>query len=101
MRAVLQGGVDHPAHYRAAARGHIPAEALTTHDRSRLLWRLSGSGLSVEEIAARTRTTPYTVCRVLAEEDRRRAELAFWEMMPQALLLTEAGLAADGHEVAA
>ena len=40
---------DNPVAYRAAARGTPAAEALTQHDRGRLLWTLYGSGMSVAD----------------------------------------------------
>ena len=55
----------HPHRYALALAGEVAAEALTTADRGRLLWTLYGGGMSVEEIAAHTRSTPYTVERIL------------------------------------
>jgi len=71
---------EQPAHYRAAERGDLAAEALTTADRGRLLWRLYGAGMTPAQISRHTATTPYTVERILrrvmraaAERDLRRA----------------------------
>ena len=57
--------IDNPVAYRAAARGTLAAEALTQHDRGRLLWTMYGSGMSVAAISWHTLCTPYTVERIL------------------------------------
>ena len=66
---------DHPTKYRAAERGDLAAEALTTTDRGRLLWRLYGAGMSPAEIARHTRTTLFTTDRII----QRQAFLALVE----------------------
>lgn len=50
--------IDNPVAYRAAARGTLAAEALTQHDRGRLLWTMYGSGMSVAAISRHTLCTP-------------------------------------------
>lgn len=64
--------VQHPRHYALALKGEIPAEALSTADRGRLLWHLYGAGMSVEDIAAHTRTTDHTVHRILTRQGEIR-----------------------------
>jgi DNA-binding CsgD family transcriptional regulator len=63
---------EQPMHYRAAERGTMPAEALTERDRTRLLWALYGRGMTPAQIAAHTRTTLYTVERILLNRGHAR-----------------------------
>lgn len=53
-------------HYLAALAGEIPAEALPTHVRHRLVARLHRSGWTDVEIATHTRMTTYTTARIRA-----------------------------------
>jgi len=55
---------DHPLQYRAALQGLLPAEALTTRDRHRLVALFIDAGMSDVEIADRTRMTTYTTNRI-------------------------------------
>lgn len=50
--------------YRKAAAGLIPAEALPTHLRWRLVADLHRAGLTDVEIAEHTAMTTYTTCRI-------------------------------------
>lgn len=51
-------------HYREALAGHLPAEALPTHARARLVAALHRAGLTDTEVAAHTRQTTYTAARI-------------------------------------
>jgi hypothetical protein len=53
-------------HYREALTGRLPAEALPTHARHRLVAHLHAAGYSDVEIAAHTRMTTYTTARIRA-----------------------------------
>jgi hypothetical protein len=50
--------------FRAAFRGEIPAEVLTTADRELLVRLLVRDGWSDEQIAGHTRMTCYTTMRI-------------------------------------
>ncbi len=65
---------DNPAHYRAAQRGDLAAETLTTNDRAHLLWAMYGAGNSIEHIARHTRTTTYTTDRIIRRIGREKAD---------------------------
>lgn len=51
-------------HYRAALAGDLPAEALPTHVRARLVADLHRHGWSDLQIADHTRQTLYTTARI-------------------------------------
>jgi hypothetical protein len=53
------------ATWTAAAEGREPAESLPTGLRAALFRTLIADGFTIEEVGAWTRTTVYTVCRVL------------------------------------
>jgi predicted hotdog family 3-hydroxylacyl-ACP dehydratase len=53
--------------YAACRAGREPAEALPSPLRRRLFAALRRDGLDVREIAAHTRTTEYTVGRMLGQ----------------------------------
>jgi hypothetical protein len=55
-----------PLRYRAARLGHEPAEALTTHDRHRLVAELHRAGWTDRRIATHARMTTYTTARIRA-----------------------------------
>ncbi|RZT87530.1 hypothetical protein EV383_4455 [Pseudonocardia sediminis] len=66
------------AMWEACCAGREPAESLHWRDREDLFVRLTQAGWSVEAVAEHTRTTVYTVDRILdrprmALEDRVRA----------------------------
>ncbi len=52
--------------YSAVLDGQEPAESLPSSLRQRLFRQLLANGLTLAEVAAWTRTTPYTVSRMLA-----------------------------------
>lgn len=56
--------VDEPLRYAAARAGREPAEALTTHDRHRLVAELTARGWPDVRIAELTRMTTYTTARI-------------------------------------
>jgi hypothetical protein len=59
-----QEAPDEPLRYTAAHAGREPAEALTTHDRARLVAELVIRGWTDQRIAEHTRQTLYTTCRI-------------------------------------
>lgn len=60
----LRSVADRPLQYQAAFDGHEPAEALTEHDRGRLVAELHGLGWDDQRIAQHTRMTTYTTTRI-------------------------------------
>lgn len=53
-----------PLHYQAARVGRLPAEALATEDRARLVAELHRLGWDDTAIASHTRMTTYTTARI-------------------------------------
>lgn len=62
-----------PTRYGLALRGIVPAEDLPTEDRGRLLWALCSLGWTDRQIAEWTRTTDYTVHRILTAQAALRS----------------------------
>ncbi|OLT46478.1 hypothetical protein BJF85_16675 [Saccharomonospora sp. CUA-673] len=60
--------------YALARSGDLPAEALTTRERERLVADLAALGWTVPEIAEHTHQTTYTTARIL--DNAKRAQYA-------------------------
>lgn len=56
-----------PEVYRAVLRGREPAESLPTQLRRRLFMEMLADGRTVAEVATWTRTTEYTVLRLVGD----------------------------------